>query len=69
VRAAYLDNADFEHTDIPYDFPIPTEAAVGRREHDEAHGWVLGVSVSQDQTFDQVRRHLLHLPFVSACFP
>eukprot|EP00698_Gefionella_okellyi_P025059 TRINITY_DN9055_c0_g1_i1.p1 TRINITY_DN9055_c0_g1~~TRINITY_DN9055_c0_g1_i1.p1 ORF type:complete len:1722 (-),score=456.28 TRINITY_DN9055_c0_g1_i1:33-5198(-) len=49
--STYLDNADFENTDIPYDFAMPTESSVRDSDREDVRNWVLAVTV--DQSFEQ----------------
>merc|ERR1711991_762116 len=42
-----LENADFENTDIPYDFPIPTKQFVSDEKREQIRDWLLAVSMDQ----------------------
>jgi len=46
--ASALENSDFVDTDIPYDFPIPTNHAVSEEKREEAREWVLSVSMEAE---------------------
>eukprot|EP00755_Sulcionema_specki_P012297 Sspe_Gene.8302::Locus_2835_Transcript_1_1_Confidence_1.000_Length_5381::g.8302::m.8302/K19676/IFT172; intraflagellar transport protein 172 len=50
--AEQLDNADFENSDIPYNFAIPKEQVVPEKAGDQARQWVL--TQSMDRNLEQV---------------
>ena len=45
--ASELDNVDFEDTDIPNDFPLPTQHFVEEATREEVRDWVLALSMDQ----------------------
>ena len=53
-NASMLENADFEKTDIPYDFPLPEKQHLSGDKRDEVRDWVLGLSM--DQAVDPMLR-------------
>ncbi len=40
-----IENADFEHTDVPFDFPLPEHSSVPAAKREEVRDWILTVSV------------------------
>eukprot|EP00002_Diphylleia_rotans_P027200 TRINITY_DN5444_c0_g1_i2.p1 TRINITY_DN5444_c0_g1~~TRINITY_DN5444_c0_g1_i2.p1 ORF type:complete len:1218 (+),score=289.45 TRINITY_DN5444_c0_g1_i2:1863-5516(+) len=51
-----LENADFQNTDIPYDFAIPEKHAVTDGEREEVRNWILAVSMDQQIEQELSRR-------------
>mmetsp|Transcript_15284 Transcript_15284/g.25210 ORF Transcript_15284/g.25210 Transcript_15284/m.25210 type:complete len:1767 (+) Transcript_15284:218-5518(+) len=47
-----IENADFEKTDIPYDFPLPEKQYLSEEKREEVRDWVL--QLSMDQRVEQV---------------
>merc|ERR1719231_233441 len=45
--SAGLDNSDFKGTEIPYDFPLPTEQCLDEDHREEVRDWVLQLSMDQ----------------------
>jgi len=45
--SAGLDNSDFKGTEIPYDFPLPTEQCLDEDQREEVRDWVLQLSMDQ----------------------
>jgi intraflagellar transport protein 172 len=53
-NASMLENADFEKTDIPYDFPLPDKQFLPESKRNEVRDWVL--QLSMDQAVDPMLR-------------
>eukprot|EP01028_Stygiella_incarcerata_P009695 TRINITY_DN4643_c0_g1_i1.p1 TRINITY_DN4643_c0_g1~~TRINITY_DN4643_c0_g1_i1.p1 ORF type:complete len:1792 (-),score=469.38 TRINITY_DN4643_c0_g1_i1:1897-7272(-) len=45
----FLENADFEDTDIPYEFDIPETHALAKASREEARSWILMMSLEQSE--------------------
>jgi len=50
-----MDNADFEGTDVPFDFALPSVSSVPKASVEEIREWVLAASM--DQRIDTTKGH------------